>query len=239
MPLLNYPVGFILGPNLFCMLLHLLTPLPAASEVSRGYLHGGVLVDFVGQKAPTSKFSLLFLDITLLALQCFMLSVNMEKDRIKRILNPSQRPAGQSGATDTAAATTTHPGQDHDAEERGVLRNAPTIDGTDGIELRPLRHDNDDGNHDGDDESTTLLDRQRTESYEDLRDALSSGNAIVANLHVRNALRTAWNDRGNTPENTAAYTLQNVGYNATLAALAAQRRARLASAQSRTPGGRS
>jgi hypothetical protein len=234
MSLLNYPVGFILGPNLFCMLLHLLTPLPAASEVSRGYLHGGVLVDFVGQKAPTSKFSLLFLDLIVMALQCFMLTVNMEKDRVKRILNPAQQPAGRDGATETisATATTTHPGQDHDAEERGVLRNAPTIDGeTDDIELRPLGDDD----NDGDDESTTLLERRRTESYEDLRDALSSGNGILANLHIRSALRTAWNERRNTPENAAAYTLQNVGYNATLAALAAQRRARLAAAQSRTP----
>lgn len=203
------------------MFLHLVTALPQASEISRGYLHGGVLVDFVGQKAPTSKFSLLLLDLVVLCLQCLMLSVNLEKDRVKKILNPP-RPAEGNAATGAAAAT--NPTQDHDHEERGILRDGPTVDELNGIEMQPPRSDS------GDDENASLL-RRRGSNQEGLRDILASGNAILADFHVRTALRRAWTDRGNTSEAAAAYTLQNMSYNATLAALAAQRRARLAAGQ--------
>ncbi|KAH6646414.1 hypothetical protein BKA67DRAFT_541381 [Truncatella angustata] len=224
-PYFNYPIGAIIGPNIFCMILHLATSLPQASEISRGYLHGGVLVDFVGQKAPTSKFTLLLLDVLVLTLQCFMLSVNLEKDRIKKILNPPRQPVGGTGATPAPANAS----QDHDHEERGVLRDGPTTDETDDIEMQPLRGSNDAGNV-----GHASLAERRSSSGGNLRDVLSSGNAILADFHVRDALRRAYTDRGNTSEAAAAYTLQSVGYNTTLAALAAQRRARFAAAQTGT-----
>ncbi|ORY60172.1 uncharacterized protein BCR38DRAFT_350570 [Pseudomassariella vexata] len=225
----NYPVGAILGPNAFCMLFHIITTLPHAGEAARGYLHGGVLIDFVGQKPPSSKFTLLFLDLVVLSLQCFMLAVNMEKDRIKTIVKPPKRPAAVEGGTQTMEASTSTTGQDHDAEERGVHRDAPTVDETNDVELRPMGSDREGG----DEDLTTLLDRSsgHTTSYEELGNILSSGNAVLSDFHVRHSLRTAWNDSGNTTEGAAAYALQNVGYNATLAALAAQRRARLTAAQ--------
>ncbi|KAI1840341.1 hypothetical protein JX266_013473 [Neoarthrinium moseri] len=236
LPLLNYPVGLIVGANALCMLLHLATALPTAGEAARGYLHGGVLVDFVGQKPPSSRLVLLLLDAVVLALQCVMLAVSMEKDRVKKIVSPPQQPqtADAAGAGTGAADAPPVTGQDHDAEERGVLRDAPAADATDDIEMQPLG-----GNDDGDEERSSLLGRRRTDDYENLEDVLSSGNAILADLHVRHALRTAWTDRGNTSQAAAAYTLQNVGYNATLAALAAQRRARLAAAQTGAQVGRS
>ncbi|KAH8676301.1 hypothetical protein BX600DRAFT_198830 [Xylariales sp. PMI_506] len=223
LPLPNHPVGAIIGPNLFCIFLHIVTSLPTASEASRGYLHGGVLIDFVGQKAPTSKLSLLLMDLVVLGLQCFMLSVTLEKDRVKKIINPPRQPSSGEGAAEQAAISTRN-GQDHDAEERGVLRDAPAIDGADGIELQPLGGAN--GNAE---ERAPLLDRapEPNNGYELLGEVLSSGNAVVADLHVRQSLQTAWRDRGATPERAAAYALQNVSYNATLAALAAQRRTRL------------
>jgi hypothetical protein len=218
----NYPVGALIGPSLLCMFLHLVAPLPHASEASRGYLHGGVLIDFVGQKAPTSKFTLLFFDMIVLVLQCFMVAVNMEKDIVKKIIKPPQQPAGEARTetTDTPANT----GQDHDAEERGVLREAATIDESHDIEMRPLRNGGV-----GSEERASLLDgASRTNSYENLGEALASGNAILSDLHVRHALRSAWNNQGNASEGAAAFALQNVGYNVTLSALAAQRGARLA-----------
>ncbi|KAF2997786.1 hypothetical protein E8E14_003309 [Neopestalotiopsis sp. 37M] len=218
-PYFNYPISAIVGPNIFCMFLHVVTSLSQASEISRGYLHGGVLVDFVGQKAPASKFSLLLVDLVVLCLQCLMLSVNLEKDRIKKILNPPRQPEGSAGA---AAAPATNPNQDHDHEERGVLRDAPTVEEIDGIEMQPLGSD--------DAETSSLLGR-RDNNQDGLRDTLASGNATLADFHVRTALRRAWTDRGNTSEAAAAYSLQSMSYNATLAALAAQRRARLAAAQ--------
>ncbi|KAK8082109.1 hypothetical protein PG996_000890, partial [Apiospora saccharicola] len=213
----NYQVSAIVGPNLLCMLLHIATSLPQASEASRGYLHGGVLVDFVGQKPPASKFTLLLLDLILLGLQCFMLSVNMERDKVRKIIKPPRSTTGSGGGGETSTQPTSN--QDHDAEERGVHRDAPTAGQTE--------HGTTETHATGDLEGLAERTGARTRrniSYEELGDVLNSGNATLAEFHVRDALRTAWGDRLNTPESGAAFALQNVGYNATLAALAAQRK---------------
>ncbi|KAI0164815.1 DUF1746-domain-containing protein [Xylariaceae sp. FL1272] len=233
----NYHVSAVVAPNLLCMLSHLVSPLPEAGEAARGYLHGGILVDFVGQKPPSSKLTLLGLDIVILALQCFMITVNMSKERVKRTVKPS-RITTASGVSVQAVQTT----QDHDAEERGLLREAPIMGETDDIEMRDMGEANEHG-----DASRGLLRggqgtaaaRRRTTRQDDhdtgdLGDALRSGTAVLAQFHVPHSLRSAWHSRENTPETAAAYALQNVGYNATLAALAAQRRARLVTRQTQT-----
>ncbi|KAI2784769.1 DUF1746-domain-containing protein [Daldinia loculata] len=228
----NYHVSAIVGPNFLCILLHLLTSLPQAGEASRGYLHGGILFDFVGQKAPSSKFSLLLLDLLILGLQCFMLTVNIEKERVRKVV----RPRRQIDRPETTTEETTT-GQDHDAEERGVLRDAPMVDETNDIEMQSLGGRNANGNERNADERVGLL-RQATTPVGDLEglaDTLRSGNAVLANFNIRRSLWTAWHTRANSPESAAAYAIQNVGYNATLAALAAQRRARQAAAQPRQP----
>ncbi|KAI2640460.1 DUF1746-domain-containing protein [Hypomontagnella submonticulosa] len=228
----NYHVSAIIWPNFLCILLHLITSLPHAGESSRGYLHGGILFDFIGQKAPTSKFSLLLLDFLIMGLQCVLLTVNMEKERVRKVVRPVRL---IESPEDTAGGTPT--GQDHDAEERGVLRDAPIVDETNDIEMRPVGLENGSGGQRNGEERTSLLRRSSTPTgdLECLADTLRSGNAVLANFNVRQSLRTAWQNRASTPESTAAYAIQNVGYNATLAALAAQRRARLAAAQPRQP----
>ncbi|KAI0594328.1 hypothetical protein F4775DRAFT_596382 [Biscogniauxia sp. FL1348] len=229
----NYHVSAIVGPNALCMFLHLVTSLPQASEASRGYLHGGILIDFVGQKAPSSKLTLLLLDLLVLALQCFMMTVNMEKERIRKVVKLSRRSAS---STDAAASLVTvpHTGQDHDAEERGVLRDAPTMDETNDIEMDSLLNNGDNDGRREVGEGAGLLPQATTRSseFEGLTDILRSGNAVLANFNIPQSLRTAWHNR-DAPDSAAAYTIQNVGYNATLAALAAQRRARLAAIQQR------
>ncbi|KAI1415996.1 DUF1746-domain-containing protein [Hypoxylon sp. FL1857] len=227
----NYHVSAIIGPNFFCAFMHLISSLPQAGEASRGYLHGGILFDFIGQKAPSSKFSLLLLDLLIFGIQCFMLTVNMEKERVRKVVRPIRQIDTPEGTT---PENTT--GQDHDAEERGVLRDAPVVDEPDDIEMQPLGQENGGGDH----ERAGLLRRTATSTtstgdLEGLTDTLRSGNAVLANFNVRQSLRTAWHNRANSPESAAAYAIQNVGYNATLAALAAQRRARLAAAQPRQP----
>ncbi|RYP64648.1 hypothetical protein DL769_006597 [Monosporascus sp. CRB-8-3] len=218
----NYHVSAIVAPNIICIFLHLVTSLPFAGEASRGYLHGGVLIDFIGQKAPTSKLSLLLLDFMILGIQCLMLAVNMEKERIRKVVKPPRVSAATAGSTETPQTT-----QDHDSEERGVLRDAPTLDESNDIEMRSLRSDR----HDS--VGGTSLSTGTGSEYEGLLDALRSGNAILSTFHIRRALRDTWNNRGNTPESATAYAIQSVGYNATLAALAARRRARLAAAHRR------
>ncbi|KAI0022220.1 DUF1746-domain-containing protein [Xylariomycetidae sp. FL0641] len=234
----NYHVSAIAGPNLFCMFLHLVSSLPEAGEATRGYLHGGILIDFIGQKAPTSKFYLVLLDILLLGLQCFMMTVNMERERIRKVIKSRRRAALATVVAGLADLAPT--GQDHDAEERGVLRDAPVMDEPEDIELRPLQRGN--SEHERDqrevEEGTGLLastSSRRNGEFEALTDVLRSGNAVLATFDVRRALQTAWHDREGTPENAAAFAIQNVGYNATRAAMAAQRRARLAAARQRQP----
>ncbi|KAI1345111.1 DUF1746-domain-containing protein [Xylariaceae sp. FL0016] len=226
----NYVAAAVV-PNLLCMLLHLISSLPEANEAARGYLHGGILVDFVGQEAPSSRFTLLALDVAVLALQAFMMTVNMEKDRVRNVVKPPQRSVDSASGIGLAAPTTT---QDHDAEERGVLRDAPMMDETDDLEMQPLRTSDNEAEDQG---AASGLPRRSTaqsdDQYDGLMDTLRSGNAILANFNIRQSLDIAWHSRETTTESAAAYAIQNVGYNATLAALAAQRRARLATTQQR------
>ncbi|RWA14312.1 hypothetical protein EKO27_g791 [Xylaria grammica] len=235
----NYHVSAIVAPNLLCMFLHLISSPAEAGEASRGYLHGGILVDFIGQKAPSSRFTLILLDAVVLAIQCFMITVNIEKERIRNAIRPQQINVNQ-GAVIPVSAT----GQDHDSEERGVSRDAPDaeeVNETDDVEMRHLGNNTGDSVYDtepvGGEESRLLSQSgvQRTSQVEGLVDILRSGNAVIGNFHIPQSLRNAWHRRENTPESAAAYALQNVGYNATLAALAAQRRARLTATQQRQP----
>lgn len=146
----------IFGANLICMLSHIVLALPEASETMRGYLHGGVIIDFIGQKAPTSRIGLLLLDVGVLVLQCVMCAVWVEKDKLRQIETTlkrvsaggiPKRAATTAGAVDVTTGAATFaaqtpsvpappPIQDLDAEERGVLRNDP-LDGED-IEMQPL-----------------------------------------------------------------------------------------------------
>ncbi|KAK3936061.1 DSC E3 ubiquitin ligase complex subunit 4 [Diplogelasinospora grovesii] len=215
----------ILVPNLFCIFLHLVLALPQAGETERGYLHGGIIVDIIGQKPPTSRLSLLYLDLVILAVQCLMLAVHQERDKLQKVVTPSLRTVASviASAAEVGAAPTTT--QDHDAEERGVLRDAATDD-ADGIELQPLSRRS---RTQGGEEREDPLDNGHFQSREapDLLDVMVSGNAILADFHVVHAIRTV----GNDVENAAAYSLQTLGYTtATLAAraaMAAERRRRL------------
>ncbi|KAH9902227.1 DUF1746-domain-containing protein [Xylariomycetidae sp. FL2044] len=221
----NYHVSAIASTNILCVFLHLISGVAQASEASRGYLHGGLLIDFIGQKPPSSRFTLILLDIVVIGLQCFMLTINMEKERVRTVLKP---PRPNSTTSENAEPSTTT--QDLDAEERGVLRGAPRIEETTDIEMRSFGDDAEDGAIDS--EGAGLLRGAASSRQNDL-ESLNSGNAIVATFRIPHSLRSAWQSRENSAENAAAFAIQNVGYNATLAALAAQRRARLAAAQQR------
>ncbi|KAI0200209.1 DUF1746-domain-containing protein [Astrocystis sublimbata] len=234
----SYHVFAVFAPNLFCILLHLIYSPAEAGEASRGYLHGGILVDFIGQAAPSTRFTLILLDLIVLAIQCLMLTVNIEKERIRNVTNPPRVVAGATGLAIARPPTT----QDHDAEERGVLRDGPQMDDlneTVDVEMRSMGNRDGDGGSDGEGEEGSRLlgqsEAQRTRQSGDLREVLRSGNAIIGNFHVPQALQSALllNTESSTPESAAAYALQHVGYNATLVALAAQRRARLTAPQPR------
>lgn len=163
------------------MFLHLLFALPEASETMRGYLHGGVIIDFIGQKAPSSKLSLVMLDCVVMALQCTMCAVWLEKDRIRKIeitlksVAAGGVPKGPNQSTtapvptaaldlDTGIATWR---QDLDAEERGILRDDSLgADETNDIEMRPLVNERDpSGSGGGGNGGRTTIEEARYRRY--------------------------------------------------------------------------
>ncbi|KAL2143030.1 hypothetical protein VTI28DRAFT_428 [Corynascus sepedonium] len=222
----------IFVPSVLCIFAHLFLGLPEAGEATRGYLHGGVIIDFIGQKPPTSRLAFLFCDLVILGSQCLMLAVHQERESLKKAVTPGLRTGSSvSDQADQPAATAATTTQDHDAEERGVLRDE-TLSGIGrGIELQPLSGSSNSQPWDGaatDDERTGNTFSSAAASA-DMLDIIRSGNAVLANLHVIHAVRTV----GNGAQSAAAYSLRTLGYGATLAALAAERRSRLLSRQQR------
>jgi cytochrome b len=84
-PPANRPaLGAILGANLLCVILHIFSSAPSAGEATRGYLHGGFVMDFIGQKGPSSKLHLLALDLVVILLQVVHLSAFIARQRLKK-----------------------------------------------------------------------------------------------------------------------------------------------------------
>lgn len=126
-------LGPILGSNLLCLFLHIWLSAPTAGEATRGYLHGGLAMDFIGQQGPTSKLHLVLLDLFLLALQLIMLPASLQRRKVREA-NADGQGTGASATTaaSTAPASTR---QDLDSEERGVRRSQ---EGEEGIAMQTL-----------------------------------------------------------------------------------------------------
>ncbi len=186
------------------------------------------MIDFVGQKPPTWRLGLLLFDILIWAVQCLMLAVHQEREKLRKTLTPSLR-SGPGGQESAEASETT---QDLDAEERGVLRDEDGIPGGSGddIEMHPLVGRDGRADDGGDPETDQRIGASSSQTAVDLVDAMWSGTAVLSNFHVVHAIRTV----GNDVQSAAAYSLQSLGYTASLAAaIAAERRARLAARRQR------
>jgi hypothetical protein len=160
-----------------------------------------------------------------------MLAVHQEREKLKKAVAPSLQtisPSGDQTEQGAAAAETT---QDHDAEERGILRDETYVGDGEGIELQSLSGSGGirEGGTPADDEQGGSTFASAAASADTL-DIIRSGNAVLANFHVIHAVRTV----GNGAQTVAAgYSLRALGFNARLAALAAERRGRLMRAQQR------
>ena len=158
----------VFGSNLFCAFRHVHYSLPQGSEIDRGYLHGNIVIDFVGQKAPTSKAYLIIFDLALLILQLLLLAARTRHSGLEQFLAAD----GSSGATVrqpveslTNSANTTV-AQTYDAEERGVQKREE-------LEVAEMQSDTD-----------TCTDAFNDSSYRTMLSELDSGMAIVANLCI-------------------------------------------------------
>lgn len=175
------------------MLLHFLFVHPTAGEETRGYLHGGLFIDFVGQKAPVPRLRFLIFDLLILLIHLVMMGLIVERVRMN---------AGRSTASDATTNTseeTTAPGQDHDAEERGVRRdeeNGASPEVVDTTVDESLEH-------------TELLaepgedgSRQLAKDSHPL-DTFSSGGALILDLGLVDAIRDQWSYNPATPSRSA------------------------------------
>ncbi|CAL3963993.1 hypothetical protein PZA11_001462 [Diplocarpon coronariae] len=223
-------IGAIFLPNIICILLHLFTARPEAGEAMRGYLHGGMIIDLIGYKGPTSKFHLLLLDLLVLVLQCFMLAVHVEKGRLSTIIHAFKTSAitPVTMAQGEAVAVI----QNLDAEERGERSDAFVMSNGD-IEMQGVMPQ-DDGSFrnedvDGDSERERLAESPppQDEEVDTTLDILWSGTAIVNEFHVLHNLRRQWQNYGSATESA----LQTVGFSAEFAAVTASRRMNAASAR--------
>jgi len=143
-----------------------------------------------------------------------MLAVHQEREKLRKAVTPSLQTISLAAADETETL------QDHDAEERGVLREEEgLLEGGDSIELQ---------SRGGEAEGEPQIESGYSQAPADLVDVMWSGNAVLANFHVVHAVRTVGNDL----QNAAAVSLQSLGYTASLAAaIAADRRARMSRRQ--------
>lgn len=176
-------IGAIFGSNALCLLLHLFCRAPAAGEATRGYLHGGLAIDFIGQKGPTSKLLLIFLDLVVMALQLVHLSAHVARSRLNESL------------TSTAAASALHAiTQDLESEERGVRRSAEVLrlDAQATVELQSLNRLGNattlpDADGEESDEGDSVLASTASPTDDFIFDAFKNGQIVLADL---NPLRT-------------------------------------------------
>ncbi|RAK78610.1 DSC4 family protein [Aspergillus fijiensis CBS 313.89] len=217
-PTRNQPyVGAIFLSNLFCMLCHTLFAAPEAGEETRGYIHGGLFIDFIGQKAPVPLARLLSMDVLVLLLDLVMLGLVVE--RVKSVEAQQQQgligtATGQGSRSNILSAIINGMGQDHDSEERGVLRGAATgTTSTDDqttqvpVSGQPSRQERaEDHDHDHNtmiDERTELL-ADPTETGLDLGrstaaakdghplDRFASGQAVIMDVGLVDVVREQW-----------------------------------------------
>ncbi len=181
-------IGMIFGNNIICILLHLLFRPPAAGEATRGYLLGGLLIDFVGQESPVSRSRLLVLDAIVLALQILILAVTLERRKLA------------AEFTNALVEEVDHERQDHDSEERGMLRQESRIQ--DDIELQDMRHTSS-GRTGGDEdrERDELLepDASNEPRYQHPLDPFLTGQTVILNVHVIDTIRSQWHFSADSP----------------------------------------
>ncbi|KAI4199423.1 MAG: hypothetical protein LQ346_002561 [Caloplaca aetnensis] len=167
----------IFALNILWLLIHASSTPPTAGEAVREYLHGGLLIDFVGQKSPVARLRLVGYDLLVLALQLVILGITTEKQKL-------DAPEGGRDSREDES-------QDHDAEERGTRRSQ---EGSEGIELRPLRPATEGwtGSEQANAGNELFEESEEGTASEHPGDAFYSGQHIIANVYIADMVREQW-----------------------------------------------
>jgi hypothetical protein len=166
----------ILATNLVCVFLHLFLAAPEAGEATREYLHGGFLIDFVGEPGPVSKLRMLLIDLSVLVLQIVILAAVMERKQLRfAIDHPSWMELIERVGRSFVR-------QDLDAEEQGIRRSQEAlVDFAQSLSLETEQIDRDAG-----------ASIQKDEHHLDIS---YSGQMVILDLYIRETLRKAWKKR--------------------------------------------
>ena len=181
------------------MLLHILFSPPAAGEAAHGYLHGSMIIDFVGQASPVSRWKLVGLDMLCLVLQVVMMCLTLEK----RNLQGKKKVMGAVNRSVIDVVGERRIGQDLDAEERGVLGS----DNAGDIEMQDLgRTSRGRTGGDEDRERDELLahDLQEEERDDHPLDTFYTGDRILVKLHLLDTIRLQWRTTNVSPNPASA-----------------------------------
>lgn len=181
------------------MFLHILLSPPAAGEALRGYLHGGMTIDFVGQISPVSRWRLVGLDALCLVLQVVMMCVNLEKQRLQ-----GRRKVPGAVGMDAAAEEQGRGQQDLDAEERGVLGSEEVAAGIEMQDLGPRSRGRTGGDEDRERDELLAHALQEEERDDHPLDVFYTGEHVIVKLHLWETIRTQWRSRGVSTSSTEA-----------------------------------
>ena len=192
-------VGAIFGSNLICILSHILFAPPAAGEASRGYLHGGMIIDFVGQASPVSRWRLVGLDTLCLVLQVVMMCLTLEKQSLqgrRRAKSPGRMDRSDANASEEVAGRRS---QDLDAEERGMFgsENAGGIamqdlSSSSPISSGPATRGRTGGDEDRERDELLAHELQEEERDDHPLDIFYSGDYTLMKLHLLDTIRSQW-----------------------------------------------
>ena len=184
----------------------------------RGYLHGGLFIDFVGEKAPVSVFKLLALDVIILFMDMIMLSLVIERIKMTGDNNVSTTP----NTTAPNETGTSGQGQDHDMEERGVSAGpvsgnaaapSPSVaaDVTESDSNRPAP----DGTQSAEDDMDSTITDTESETESDAEsqgamnshalDVFASGEAVIMDTGLVDVVRDQWLYKPSSQPRRGAY----------------------------------
>lgn len=190
--------------------------LPTGTEASRGYLHGGILVDFIGQTPPRSRLFLLALDGGIMVLQCLMLAVHSQREALRETVKPHR------GLDFLPELRRQIREQALDAEERDRRRERDVNAGdSNDVEMGPIGGDGS-GNAEARDGRVGFLGSEPSSATtrKQLAEIYSSGNAVIGEFHLLQTMRLASTDYSAA----AAHSIRTLGYTATLATILARER---------------
>ena len=203
--------------------------LPKGTEASRGFLHGGIVIDFIGQTPPRSRLILLAFDAFILAIQSLMLAVHSQREALRGAVKPNRGSIDFLPELRRQLRLQTLDGEERRERRRRRRRrrrerrdsnaNTPYQD----VEMGAVLDNMEETNHtDEDDETTSLISEpaMSSNSGRQLSEIYASGTAMIGEFHLLQSIRLASTDYSAA----AAHSIRTLGYTASLATLLARER---------------